>query len=232
MKKHALFASCLLLAAAVAAPANAAELIQNGNFSGGLANWSSYTTANGNIAENPSMPGAPQPQDAMVSSFNVTGSGAQNALFLNVGAVNPPYGASQQGGGVFQTFTSDAGTASFSAAIAAFSRTGNTAAGLFSVLLDGVEMASFDFGAITAMDTERGVLNFTTALTAGTHTLSLQATRPFGPGRGVNAQYFTNVSFDQVAAVPEPATWAMLIAGFGLVGGAMRRRPTARVTYA
>lgn len=31
--------------------------------------------------------------------------------------------------------------------------------------------------------------------------------------------------FDNVAiAVPEPATWAMMIAGFGLVGGAMRRR--------
>jgi hypothetical protein len=28
-------------------------------------------------------------------------------------------------------------------------------------------------------------------------------------------------------AVPEPATWALMIAGFGLVGGAMRRRRTA-----
>jgi hypothetical protein len=28
-------------------------------------------------------------------------------------------------------------------------------------------------------------------------------------------------------AVPEPATWAMMIAGFGLVGGAMRRRKVA-----
>ncbi|MFN7177077.1 MAG: PEPxxWA-CTERM sorting domain-containing protein, partial [Thermaurantiacus sp.] len=27
--------------------------------------------------------------------------------------------------------------------------------------------------------------------------------------------------------IPEPATWAMLIAGFGLVGGALRRRRTA-----
>ncbi len=32
-------------------------------------------------------------------------------------------------------------------------------------------------------------------------------------------------------AVPEPASWAMMIAGFGLVGGAMRRRTTA-VSYA
>ncbi len=35
------------------------------------------------------------------------------------------------------------------------------------------------------------------------------------------------------AAVPEPATWAMMISGFGLVGGAMRRRATkVAVTYA
>ena len=33
-----------------------------------------------------------------------------------------------------------------------------------------------------------------------------------------------------VAAVPEPATWAMMIAGFGLAGAAMRRR-APRVTY-
>ncbi len=31
-----------------------------------------------------------------------------------------------------------------------------------------------------------------------------------------------------VAAVPEPASWAMLIAGFGLVGATLRRRATAR----
>ena len=33
-------------------------------------------------------------------------------------------------------------------------------------------------------------------------------------------------------AVPEPATWAMMIAGFGLVGGAMRRRSKVKVSYA
>ena len=34
-----------------------------------------------------------------------------------------------------------------------------------------------------------------------------------------------------VSAVPEPATWAMIIVGFGMAGAAMRRRP-ARVTFA
>ncbi len=38
---------------------------------------------------------------------------------------------------------------------------------------------------------------------------------------------------DQISAgVPEPATWAMLIAGFGIIGGAMRRRTKVSVTYA
>ena len=42
---------------------------------------------------------------------------------------------------------------------------------------------------------------------------------------------FTSVNFSPVmSAVPEPATWAMMIAGFGLVGGTMRRRKTAVAT--
>lgn len=42
--------------------------------------------------------------------------------------------------------------------------------------------------------------------------------------------YIDDVSL--TAAVPEPATWALMILGFGLVGGVMRRRGTAtRVRY-
>jgi hypothetical protein len=40
---------------------------------------------------------------------------------------------------------------------------------------------------------------------------------------GSNASYSGTVNYT-VSPVPEPATWAMMIGGFGLVGGAMRRR--------
>ena len=35
-----------------------------------------------------------------------------------------------------------------------------------------------------------------------------------------------------IASVPEPATWSMFILGFGLIGGAMRSRRKAKVSFA
>jgi hypothetical protein len=34
------------------------------------------------------------------------------------------------------------------------------------------------------------------------------------------------------AAVPEPATWGLMLAGFGLVGAGLRSRRRQAVTYA
>ncbi len=72
----------------------------------------------------------------------------------------------------------------------------------------GWEQRSFIFGATGASTT----LSFSSdAATAAGF---------YGPA-------LDNVS---IAAVPEPATWMMLILGFGLVGGAMRRRkPVAAI---
>ncbi len=68
--------------------------------------------------------------------------------------------------------------------------------------------------------------------------------------RGINGQSIASVSFTvngagiqdvrQIrlnpvfpnAAVPEPASWAMMLAGFGLLGAASRRRVRSSVTYA
>lgn len=40
------------------------------------------------------------------------------------------------------------------------------------------------------------------------------------------------IGIGSVAAIPEPSTWAMMIAGFGAVGLAMRRRQKLRVSFA
>ena len=45
------------------------------------------------------------------------------------------------------------------------------------------------------------------------------------------AQAFNSFG-EQAAAIPEPTTWAMMIAGFGFVGAVTRRRAKAQVTYA
>lgn len=50
--------------------------------------------------------------------------------------------------------------------------------------------------------------------------------------RGANITGTFTLLSDSTAAVPEPATWAMMIAGFGLVGASMRRRQKVSVTYA
>lgn len=45
-------------------------------------------------------------------------------------------------------------------------------------------------------------------------------------------RYLTGGSISAVAAaVPEPATWALMILGFGLVGAAMRKRPRVSLSY-
>ena len=48
--------------------------------------------------------------------------------------------------------------------------------------------------------------------------------QPFLLSQRVNAR--------SVAAVPEPGTWMMMLAGFGVVGGAMRRRMRTSISYA
>jgi hypothetical protein len=62
----------------------------------------------------------------------------------------------------------------------------------------------------------RALNNF--AVGVGTFTLNIQGT----PGTQ-NGAFGGNVAFVS-SAVPEPATWAMMLVGFGAIGASMRRR--------
>jgi len=44
--------------------------------------------------------------------------------------------------------------------------------------------------------------------------------------------YTDGVAGTLVISVPEPASWAMMVGGFGMMGGAMRRRRTMRLRFA
>lgn len=63
-------------------------------------------------------------------------------------------------------------------------------------------------------------LNFTGELDQGFATNATFSLSPFDPGAG-NTTTFT---LTQVATIPEPETYAMLLAGLGLLGGMVKRR--------
>lgn len=73
-------------------------------------------------------------------------------------------------------------------------------------------------GAITGSGAANNFL-----LAAGTYTMHYAGSAS-GP-----ATYSGTID---VTAIPEPATWAMLLVGFGAVGYSMRRRQNVRVSFA
>jgi hypothetical protein len=84
----------------------------------------------------------------------------------------------------------------------------------------GGPFPSFNFNGLTA----RSTFGFTTA--DAFFTLTTKNNPDNQPG-GSGTPVFTLGQVSVPNAVPEPATWAMMIGGFGLAGAAMRRRATA-----
>jgi hypothetical protein len=55
---------------------------------------------------------------------------------------------------------------------------------------------------------------------------------PDGVPGGSNTAVFTLGNVGVPSAIPEPATWAMMLGGFGLIGAASRRRHRTKVLFA
>ncbi|MFD1786959.1 FxDxF family PEP-CTERM protein [Sphingomonas floccifaciens] len=122
------------------------------------------------------------------------------------------------------TFTTPSGFTLASADIGSNYTGNNLAANIdfTRVTLNGVNFTTL----ATGQQEFRNLLN--QALTAGgTNTLFVSGTS------GGNAAFAGTLSFAGTSAVPEPATWAMMLIGFGGVGASMRRRKqAARVNFA
>jgi hypothetical protein len=115
---------------------------------------------------------------------------------------------SQQGGGLFSLNGADVAVGIVGA------QGGMTVTGTFADLT--TVSTSFDVGASFQSRQFAGFTNLIAVTFAEREQVGFGAY-----GIGVD-----NIVIDQ-AVVPEPATWAMMIAGFGLVGAGLRRRKAA-----
>ena len=69
-------------------------------------------------------------------------------------------------------------------------------------------------------------------LTAAANGVSYAIFGSRAPSLNGSSVYADNFTFPSAAAVPEPTSWAMMLAGFGALGCVMRRRRTTAVTFA
>ncbi|MDE2404201.1 MAG: PEPxxWA-CTERM sorting domain-containing protein [Sphingomonadales bacterium] len=225
MRKSIVIAA-LLGAASTAGTAQASGLIVNGDFeTGDLSGWTVIDQAGGSGSWFPHGNGAAAPLSGTAST-GFAGGGQFNALTDQLGP-----GSHQ----LTQSFTGVAGQAyilSFDAYSHDSSGRAAVGSGLdytvnpnqhLEINLSGAATGSIFSGTYTD-DWAHYTYDISALITAnGLYTLS------FGE---VDNQSFYNFGLDNVAlatrggAVPEPATWAMMLAGFGLVGGAMRQRRT------
>lgn len=103
-----------------------------------------------------------------------------------------------------------------------------TKAGTLNVSITStyLDLVSISFGGVTLSNLTKGVayaFDVTPSNVAQVLTVTMKNTK--------NAAYGYSSQLD-FAAVPEPAAWGLMIAGFGMAGGAIRRRRPARVAVA
>ena len=226
--KYAMLAATAALFAASAAPA--AELVTNGNFSAGN---TGFTTTYG------------QPGSAAQGSIFVTANpasvcncfvsigdhttGTGNMLLIDGGESNPGAFWSQS----FAVVANSVYSVSFWASNAG--TTGQRPIVRASVNgLDVINTGLIPYSTGNTATTWQGY--------AGTFNSGAATTVTFSLFSDVPALFYNDFVVDDISftgpavaqGVPEPATWAMMMLGFGALGGVMRRRQkvTARVRYA
>lgn len=95
-------------------------------------------------------------------------------------------------------------------------------------LTDGLGNTLFDFTSVVGR--QRTTYNANTAFFSGPLTFLFDGSGNASPS--VDNIQLTTRLIQAAGGVPEPATWALMIMGFGAVGGAMRRRKVATAAFA
>lgn len=212
MKKFSLIAASLLASSVLAAPASAAVTF---TFEGGLA-----TPSAGYIIV-----------DTFDNTTGLTGSGFQIKTPPADGNGAPPANSVPAGTPYLSVLGGGSATFTFAQPVAGF---------------------QFDWGSIDTYNTLTITGSGATIIIPGTNFTNPANGNQVSPGTngrftvfGTAGETFTSVTFSSsqnsfevdnlaVRPVPEPATWAMMLVGFGLVGYGLRsrRRQSVRVTYA
>jgi hypothetical protein len=239
MKKAAV--GLAIAAIMAASPVSAAELLTNGNFeTGTFAGWTVVNQAGGSGNWNIDAPGTttptsgfPTPANPAGGSFyavtDQTGPGAHVLLQAFTLAAGSTATLS------FDFFARNAGSLTtrsdidYTAGTAGFYRVDilTAGAGAFSTAVgDVVQNLVLSPGSTTALSYSNA--SFGLGLAPGSYQLRFAEVD--------NAGFFNlgvdNVSINATSGVPEPATWAMMLLGFGVVAGAMRSARRKKVVDA
>lgn len=194
---------------ALASPAAAVtNLVTNGIFENGLAGW---TETDGNANSTVLLIGA---SDPVSTNPSPDAAGSTAAIFQT----DTGFNVLSQGVSLIAGHTYSVG---FDYVGAGYQNPNRFA---FSLTLDGQTLTTL--GSSTVSNTQWATTDLlTTATSTGISNLAFVFN-----GYG---NYAKDIAIDRVylidttSAVPEPATWAMMIGGFGMVGAALRRKRRA-----
>lgn len=199
----ALAVATMSATSAVAAPVFYTDRAAFEAAAGGLAGFEGFNDVR-NPAPSHAYPGFTIGETGGFDSVVTTGANSFFSAATTEGSGSVWY---DDNGDSLSTFTFDAAITAFGIDVAA------AAGGLMTV--SGFSGGSFGFDLAAEQPAFFGVID-TTAFSSVTFDMEA------GPEVGFDA-----LAFGTAGVVPEPATWALMIGGMGLIGSALRRRALA-----
>ena len=146
-------------------------------------------------------------------------SAAQAADFIDISGASGVFGKDGVSGEFEETFTFDVDDRF---RLGSFDISSIASGALSDVNFTSVTFNGVEFNILAQGRQEFRNL-FDQVILAGNNTITVRGTS------GAQGAFSGTIS---LAAIPEPATWAMMVGGFGVIGASMRRRARVKIAYA